>query len=61
MQNYSLRKSVQCAPVCSLRKDRETNRKTGERTDQTKIMTLILAFHNFANIPKNNAIEENIV
>ena len=37
------------------------DRKLDGRTDQTKMMTLILAFQNFANTPKNITIKENIV
>ena len=41
--------------------DRQMDRKAEESTEQTGRMTLILAFHNVANTPKNNTIEENIV
>jgi 3-dehydroquinate dehydratase len=41
--------------------DRQMDRKVDERTEQTKVIKLILVFHNFAKTPKNNRIEENIV
>jgi len=41
--------------------DRQIERKADGKTDQTKIMTLILVFYNFTNTSKNNSFAENIV
>jgi len=41
-------------PSCSMRTDRRTDGRTHEQTDMTK---LIVAFRNFAKVPKNESNE----